>query len=205
MRILDKAKSLIDKDIVKVNIKYIDFDGNEKEGIMEVHKEVRNEVLTIFEELKKINFPIYQIKTIDNYNYSDLESVKANNSSSYNFRFVAGTTKLSDHAIGLAIDINPAQNPWIHPSALNIFKYEPGKKGTIEVNSDVVRIFEKHGWSWGGNWKNPDYQHFFKGGDINKKIKNSLYDELGIENPYLQNKKETNRISRFKDFVKRLF
>jgi hypothetical protein len=55
--ILDKAKSIIDKDIVKVNIKYIDFDGNEKEGIMEVHKEVKNEVLTIFEELKKKKFP----------------------------------------------------------------------------------------------------------------------------------------------------
>ena len=95
--------------------------------------------------------------------------------------FVSGTTKLSDHAIGLAIDINPKQNPWVHPSALNKFPYILGEKGTIEKGDDVVSIFEKYGWSWGGNWRNPDYQHFFKGGDVNKRVKNKLYDDLDIE------------------------
>lgn len=200
---LNKAKSIIDSDIVKVNINYIDFNGNEKTGIMEVHKAVSNEVKSIFNEIKQLGFPIFQIKTIDNYNYDDEESVKANNSSGYNFRFVSGTTKLSDHGIGLAIDINPVQNPWIHPSALNLFPYVEGAKGTIHKDDEVVKIFEKYGWSWGGNWRNPDYQHFFKGGDVNKNIKNKLYDDLGIDNPYLQSKPK-GRIDRFKDFVKKI-
>jgi hypothetical protein len=201
--ILDKAKSIIDRDIVKVNIKYVDFNGNERDGIMEVHKEVKDEVIAIFEEIKALGFPIFQIKTIDNYNYDDEESVKANNSSAYNFRFVAGTTKLSDHAIGLAIDINPVQNPWLHPSALNLFPYVEDAKGTIVKNDEIVKIFENYGWSWGGNWRNPDYQHFFKGGDINKNIKNKLYDEVGIDNPYLQVKPK-GRVDKFKDFVKKI-
>ncbi len=201
--ILDKAKSIIDRDIVKVNVEYIDFDGNENSGIMEVHKDVESEVKSIFKEIKELNFPIFQIKTVDNYNYDDEESVKANNSSAYNFRFVAGTTKLSDHAIGLAIDINPVQNPWLHTSALNLFPYVESAKGTIVKNDVVVKIFEKYGWSWGGNWKNPDYQHFFKGGDINKNIKNRLYDEVGIDNPYLQVKNK-GRVDKFKDFVKKI-
>lgn len=43
------------------------------------------------------------MKTIDNYDNDDEKSVVANNSSGYNFRFVSGTTKLSDHAIGLQL------------------------------------------------------------------------------------------------------
>jgi hypothetical protein len=67
----------------------------------------------------------------------------------------------------------------------------------------VVDIFEKYGWSWGGNWRNPDYQHFFKR-DVNKRVKNKLYDDLGIDNPYLQNQPK-GRIDRFKKFVKKLY
>lgn len=197
----DIAKDYIEKSIVDVNVDYIDFNGKVKSGILQVHKNVQNDVINIFNELKEIGFPIFQIKTIDNYNFSDEESVKANNSSAYNFRFVAGTTKLSDHAVGLAIDINPVQNPWLHPSALNIFEYKPGTKGTIEHNSDVVKIFSKYGWYWGGNWRNPDYQHFFKSGDVNKNIKNKLYSETGITNPYKNN---SSKIQKFKNFIKRI-
>ena len=198
-----KGKYLIDNDIVKIEISFINFEGTEDKGILEVHKDVKDEVVKIFNEIKEINFPIFKMETVDKYDFDDEKSVVANNSSAYNFRFVSGTTKLSDHAIGLAIDINPKQNPWIHPSALNKFPYVPGEKGTIEKGDQVVKIFEKYGWSWGGNWRNPDYQHFFKGGDINKRIKNKLYDDLGIDNPYLQNQPK-GRIDRFKDFVKKI-
>jgi len=198
-----KGKSLIDNDIVKIEISFINFEGMDDKGILEVHKDVKDEVVKIFNEIKEIGFPIFKMETVDKYDFDDEKSVVANNSSAYNFRFVSGTTKLSDHAIGLAIDINPKQNPWIHPSALNKFPYVPGEKGTIEKGDQVVKIFEKYGWSWGGNWRNPDYQHFFKGGDINKRIKNKLYDDLGIDNPYLQNQPK-GRIDRFKDFVKKI-
>lgn len=200
--IFSKGKSLIDKDIVKLEIPFINFDGEEKLGIIEVHKDVKDEVVKIFSEIKEIAFPIFKMETVDNYDFDDEKSVVANNTSAYNFRFVSGTTKLSDHAIGLAIDINPKQNPWVHPSALNKFPYILGEKGTIEKGDDVVSIFEKYGWSWGGNWRNPDYQHFFKGGDVNKNIKNKLYDDLGIDNPYQNQPK--SRIHKFKDFVKRI-
>lgn len=199
---LDRMRELVDNDIVKVTVNYLDFNREDRTGIIEVHKSVANEVVKIFDEIKDCGFIIEKINTIDNYNYSDEESVKDNNTSGYNFRFVAGTTKLSDHAVGLAIDINPALNPWIHPSALDIFNYDPSVEGTIVDGDDVCKIFAKYGWSWGGNWRNPDYQHFFKGGDLNKSIKNDLYKKAGIENPYLVNK---SRISRFKDFIKRSF
>jgi len=197
-----KIKDIIDKDIVKIEVPYFDFNDYHKTGFIEVHHKVKDDVYLIFKELESIKFPIFSIKTIDNFNFSDEESVRANNTSSYNFRFVAGTNKLSDHAIGLAIDINPLQNPWVHPSALNISKYDVNEKGTILDNSEVVEIFKKYGWSWGGHWKNPDYQHFFKGGDINKGIKNKLYSDSGVENPYLKNVPKS-RLNKFTEFVKR--
>lgn len=201
MNKFEKAKKLIKSDIVKISVPFIDFNGNPNNGFIEVHKLVSDEVLEIFTEIKKSGFKIEKIKTIDNYNYSDEESVIDNNTSAFNFRFVSGSTKLSDHAIGLAIDINPKLNPWIHPSALNIFKYDPNVEGTITEDSDVVKIFKKFGWSWGGDWRNPDYQHFFKGCDLNKSIKNNLYEISGIENPYLTKSKF---IDKFKDFKRKL-
>lgn len=74
------------------------------------------------------------------------------------------------------------------------------RKGTILEKGQVVEIFKKYGWSWGGYWKNPDYQHFFKGGDFNKEIKNKLYSDSGVENPYLKTSK--GKLSKFKEFIK---
>lgn len=95
-----KIKDIIDKDIVKIEVPYFDFNDYHKTGFIEVHHKVKDDVYLIFKELESIKFPIFSIKTIDNFNFSDEESVRANNTSSYNFRFVAGTNKLSDHAIG---------------------------------------------------------------------------------------------------------
>lgn len=102
----DKSKQLMDKDISKVQVNYIGFDGNIKTGLIEVHRLVSDEVKQIFDEIKESGFPINKIEPIEKYNYSDEQSVRANNTSAYNFRFVGSTTKLSDHTIGLAIDIN---------------------------------------------------------------------------------------------------
>jgi len=201
--LIRSGKSIIDKDIVLIEVSFINFDGDEDKGVLEVHKNIKDEVINIFKEIKELRFPIFKMETIDKYDYNDKKSVLSNNSSSYNFRFISNSNKLSDHAIGLAIDINPKQNPWLHPSSINKFPYIPGEKGTIENSSEIVNIFKKYGWSWGGDWKNPDYQHFFKGGDINKNIKNKLYSDLGIDNPYLQ-KNDKGIIDKFRDFVKRL-
>ena len=204
--LIERGKDLMDKQIVKLNVKYIDFNGQTKTGQIEVHEVLSNEVRDIFNEILNIGFPINKIQTIDHYGYSDEKSIRDNNSSSYNFRFVGDSNKLSDHSIGFAIDINPWQNPWVHPSALNLTKYDPTLKGTILKDGDIVNIFKKYGWTWGGDWRNPDYQHFFKGGEENKLVKNKLYDDLGIDNPYItkQEVKPLSKIDRFKDFIRKI-
>lgn len=156
----------IPKEILEVlvitTVKYYGFDDIIHQGDIIVHKKLEDDVKGIFEDLLSIKFPIQSIIPISEFEWSDYQSCKANNSSCFNYRVVAGTTELSEHAKGCAIDINPFQNPWIHKNAHKIEGrvYKAGNKGTI--NDDVVQIFNKYGWNWGGIWKNPDYQHFFK-------------------------------------------
>lgn len=78
---------------------------------------------------------------------------------------IKGTKIKSYHSYGLAIDINPLQNPQIKRGKVfpdNAF-YNPTKPGTITKDSKIVKEFLKRGWSWGGNWRSSkDYQHFEK-------------------------------------------
>jgi hypothetical protein len=60
-------------------------------------------------------------------------------------RFIAGTTTLSNHAFGLAFDINVPEN-------------ERGTPGRIDPQ--VIAIFEKWGFTWGGTWSFTDPMHF---------------------------------------------
>lgn len=60
-------------------------------------------------------------------------------------RFIANTTRLSNHAFGMAIDINSLQN----------------QRGTVgQMHPEVVKIFEKWGFAWGGHWSWTDPMHF---------------------------------------------
>ena len=60
-------------------------------------------------------------------------------------RFIAGSTTLSNHAFGLALDVNVLGN----------------QRGTVgQINREVVTIFEKWGFTWGGTWHYTDPMHF---------------------------------------------
>lgn len=74
-KIKRKGKFLIDKDIVTIEIPFINFSGNEDIGYLQVHKNVKDEVINIFNEIKELGFPIFNMVTIDKY---DLRHIKIN-------------------------------------------------------------------------------------------------------------------------------
>jgi hypothetical protein len=155
----------IRKNLSIISVIYYGFDGKLHQGQLVVHKKIAGEVKEIFKLLKDIKFPVAKIIPLSDYNWSDIESMKDNNTSSFNNRYISGTRIMSMHARGLAIDINPMQNPYIKnnivtPPGAN---YNPGTMGTITAASQVVKIFKQRGWTWGGEWKSiKDYQHFQK-------------------------------------------
>ncbi len=155
----------IKKDLRLVDVRYYSFDGSLHEGQLVINKKLVNDIKDIFREIEEHKFPIQKVIPIVAYGWSDDSSMKDNNTSAFNYRNVEGTNRLSNHAYGRAIDINPWLNPQVKKDKVlpEGSAYNPKTAGTITRNSIVVRAFLEHGWEWGGDWQSSkDYQHFEK-------------------------------------------
>jgi hypothetical protein len=82
-------------------------------------------------------------------------------------RFVSGTRHWSQHAYGLALDLNPVENPYVHgglvepPAGRRYLDRSRRRPGMVVPGDVVVRAFASIGWRWGGYWTSAkDYQHF---------------------------------------------
>lgn len=155
----------IKKNLILLDVEYYSFDNKLHRGQLVINKIIKKDVEEIFLLIKKNKFPVGKVIPVVKYNWSDDSSMIDNNTSCFNYRNIEGSNKYSNHALGLAVDINPLQNPMIKnkkiypPDA----KYDIKVKGTLTRNSILVKEFTKRGWSWGGNWKTlKDYQHFEK-------------------------------------------
>ncbi len=160
-----KAPRDIISDLSLIYVDYYSFDFKIHRGQLLVNKRCEESLKAIFREIKLMRFPILAVVPIVMYDWNDSISMISNNSSGFNYRFVDGSKKLSKHADGFAVDINPLLNPYVNyksvrpPTAV----YDTAKLGTLSKNSAVVSIFKRHGWKWGGDWRKiKDYQHFYK-------------------------------------------
>ncbi|MGM9988520.1 MAG: M15 family metallopeptidase [Bacillaceae bacterium] len=155
-------------DLAYIQVTYIDFNGDKQLGELIVNKQVADEIVAIFKELYSKRYPIAKITLIDEFNANDEQSMLANNTSAFCYRTIAKTNYLSNHAKGLAIDINPLQNPHVlnnqtFPATSFAYKNRSSiRQGMIVEGDDCYKAFISRGWTWGGDWKNPDYQHFEK-------------------------------------------
>lgn len=149
-----------------IDVCYYSFNGRKHQGQIIVNREVEDDVYDLFNFIEKIMFPIGRVIPVVAYQWDDRKSMADNNSSSFNFRVIEGTTKLSMHSLGKAVDINPVQNPVIYPNGLVVpeqAKYLPEERGTFTANNPIVQEFLRRGWHWGGNFEQPkDYHHFEK-------------------------------------------
>ncbi|MFM7773368.1 MAG: M15 family metallopeptidase [Candidatus Kapaibacterium sp.] len=146
-----------------VDVRYLSMDGMRHRGQIVVHASLADDVRDIFRDLDSAGFPVYSVIPIVRFGWSDDASIARNNTSGFNYRTVAGTNRLSLHAHGRAIDLNPFLNPYLTPGKRPLRPYDPRSPGTIVRGDAVYTAFVKRGWTWGGDWKNEkDYQHFEK-------------------------------------------
>ena len=163
------------KDLRYLRLKYLNFEGQTREGEMIVHKAVASEVVNIFNELYSIGYPIHKMKLVSSYKANDWQSIEADNTSAFNCRNATGSKKWSKHSYGKAIDLNSIENPYIshsgritHKASLKyrqrVHKKDTSADRAILLKHDkATQIFKKHGWKWGGDWSGvKDYQHFSK-------------------------------------------
>jgi len=149
-----------------IDVSYYGFDGKLHMGQIVVHSSVEQDIRGIFTLIREVRFPLNSVIPIVRYNCSDEASMATNNSSAFNYRFIAGTQRLSRHASGLAVDLNPFQNPVSYNSGEILppgAVYQPETAGTLSESSPVVQAFLQLGWRWGGHFLHvQDYHHFEK-------------------------------------------
>jgi poly-gamma-glutamate synthesis protein (capsule biosynthesis protein) len=152
-----------------LGLSHLGFDGAVRRGELVVHRGVAEEVAHIFEQLFLAGFPIEHMQRVDRYGGDDEASMAANNSSGFNVRRIQGSALLSHHALGLAIDINPVQNPWVRgarvdpPAGRAYLDRTRLRPGMIVAEGAVVAAFRARGWHWGGEFADAqDYHHFSK-------------------------------------------
>ena len=158
-------------DLRYLRVLHYNKEGEVLEGELICHKTIANDLLEIFRELYQAKYPIERMVLVDEYDANDEASMRANNSSAFNFRYVSGTRTLSRHSRGMAIDINPLYNPYVRqrggrtlvePSNAQPYADRSKDFPYKIVKGDLCyRLFKKYGFTWGGDWKNSkDYQHF---------------------------------------------
>ena len=164
-------------DLRYLKMLHVNFDGKYQVGEMIVNKSVADQVMDIFQSLCKAKYQIYSMYLIDDFwkgngDASDYASIDANNTSAFCYRKATGSSKISKHALGKAIDLNPQQNPYVtykngkakysHSNASEFVYNRTSAKAHVITKSDkAYKLFIAKGWVWGGSWNSPkDYQHF---------------------------------------------
>ena len=157
------------EDLRYIRCLHYDEEGNIKIGELVMNKKVADTVCEIFRKLYDAKYPIESMILVDEFDADDDTSIMANNTSAFNFRTVDDTDQISNHAYGLAIDINPYYNVYYIASENYIFpedgwQYLDRNKDfpyKIEVGDLCYTLFTEAGFEWGGWWTyNTDYQHF---------------------------------------------
>ena len=155
-----------------LRVRYVDFEGSTQQGVIICNHSIANDLRDIFAELYRQHYPIERIRPISDYDDDDERSMQANNTSCYCYRPIAGTKRLSKHALGLAIDVNPLYNPCVRRKKDGTLLIQPstGKpyadrskafKYKITRQDLCYQLFIQHGFRWGGAWRSvKDYQHF---------------------------------------------
>lgn len=150
-----------------VSVRFVTFRMRRSGGVVVIDRELAPDIEALFDLARTIRFPITSAIPISYppFLWSDARSMAANNTSAFNFRFIQGTTRLSWHAFGRAIDINPFLNPCVTDGIADPVGavYDPERPGTLFADAPVVKFLKDRGWRWGGDWASlKDWQHFDK-------------------------------------------
>ena len=155
-------------ELAYVVMPYWGFDNAPHTGEMLINAQWAAKVATVFEYMYAHRFPIEEMRvtTADEVNGDHFGDQNVTISFECR-RTTGGYATWSEHARGLAIDINPFLNPWyrdtnVFPELATAYTDRTWlRPGMIETQKAIVNRFAKIGWAWGGNWGTfKDWMHF---------------------------------------------
>ena len=154
-----------------IRVTYVGFDGERHSGELLAHEGVSADLVRVFRALWRARFPIEEMR-ITKARELDLEPTgDGNNTGAFVCRPTRGESSFSEHAYGLAVDVNPFQNPYhrgevVIPELASAY-LDRGRErpGMIVDGGAVVAAFDAIGWTWGGHWRSlTDLHHFSRNG-----------------------------------------
>lgn len=150
-----------------VEVKTHGFDNKTHIGQVVVHRHIAGDTVAAFDRLYEAKLPIKKVVPVGNGDmdwrtgegWTDEIAMSNNKTSGYCPRDIEGSGTVSEHTKGLALDINPLQNPCQHadgrvePAGA---QFDPKAKGAILPGSEAVAAMNELGWEWGGFWPGPE-------------------------------------------------
>jgi len=158
-------------DLSWVRLAFWGFDNRRHTGELLMNRAVAQQLVQVFATLYAARFPIEEMRITRPEELDAPPTGDGNNTGALVCRPTTGGSSYSQHAYGLAVDVNPFQNPYekgdvvlpeLASSYLDRFRE---RAGMITADGPVVRAFDRIGWAWGGEWRSlKDYQHFSENG-----------------------------------------
>ena len=154
-----------------VQLTFWGFDDERHTGELLVNRSAADDLVTVFRALYAARFPIEELRITTKAEQVAPPTGDGNDTSAFNCRPVRGATTYSQHAYGLAVDVNPFQNPYLKgglvlPELAGAYRDRRWRRpGMVLPGGPVVRAFQRVGWGWGGSWHSlKDLQHFSANG-----------------------------------------
>jgi D-alanyl-D-alanine carboxypeptidase-like protein len=158
-------------------LSYWGFDARPHIGPLVVNATAANDIVWVFRQLFDARFAIHGLKLTREFRPKQEEhDTPGDPTAAFNCRpvvtpFGPSATTYSQHSYGLAIDINPIENPFVVDGFVRNRYARPyvdrsrQAVGMIHDGDVVVRSFAAIGWGWGGHWHSgQDYMHFSASG-----------------------------------------
>src|SRR5262245_2928143 len=162
-------------DLAYITVSFWGFDGRPHTGEFVIHRRVATKIVGVFARVYDLRFPIEEMRLVTAFDLAARPTGDGNNTTAFLCRASRGGARRqrqwSAHAYGLAIDINPFQNPYRHGTlvlpelASAYLDRERVRPGMIRSGDVVTQAFAEIGWAWGGAWQSKfDYMHFSESG-----------------------------------------
>ncbi len=158
-------------DLRYLTLAFHGFDGRLHTGALVVNASVADDVVTVFRRLFAASYPIEEMRLPTSADLDAPPTGDGNNTAAYVCRTTRGSTSLSAHAYGLAIDLNPFVNPYskgdlVLPELAGAYLDRSWHRPGMVLRGGVVtRAFAAVGWTWGGDFSSvSDLMHFSANG-----------------------------------------
>lgn len=158
-------------DLAWIRLAFWGFDDTRHTGELLVAGTESAHIVQAFKELWQARFPIEEMRVTTQAEQTAAPTGDGNNTTAFNCRVVRGSSSWSEHAYGLAVDVNPFQNPYSKGNGASMvvlpelarayLDRDDVRPGMILAGSAAVKAFADVGWGWGGAWRTlSDRQHF---------------------------------------------